>query len=98
MATHSIILTWRIPWTEEPGGLQTMGSQRVGQDGATSLSLSPGSVNRKVQSQGGKDWFSVTGASLVSPVVRWLSLGASTAGAAGSIPVRETQILHAAQK
>ena len=29
MATHSSILTWRIPWTEEPGGLQSMGSQRV---------------------------------------------------------------------
>ena len=29
-ATHSNILTWKIPWTEEPGGLQTMGSQRVG--------------------------------------------------------------------
>ena len=29
MATHSIILSWRIPWTEEPGGLQSMGSQRV---------------------------------------------------------------------
>ena len=32
MATHSSILAWRIPWTEEPGGLQSMGSQRVGQD------------------------------------------------------------------
>ena len=31
-ATHSNILTWKIPWTEEPGGLQTMGSQRVGHD------------------------------------------------------------------
>ena len=30
MATHSSILIWRIPWTEEPGGLQFMGSQRVG--------------------------------------------------------------------
>ena len=30
MATHSSILAWRIPWTEEPGGLQSMGSQRVG--------------------------------------------------------------------
>ena len=30
MATHSSILTWRIPWTEKPGGLQSMGSQRVG--------------------------------------------------------------------
>ena len=32
MATHSSILAWEIPWTEEPGGLQTMGLQRVGQD------------------------------------------------------------------
>ena len=32
MATHSSILTWRIPWTEEPGGLQSIGSQRVGQN------------------------------------------------------------------
>ena len=30
MATHCSILAWRIPWTEEPGGLQSMGSQRVG--------------------------------------------------------------------
>ena len=30
MATHSSILAWQIPWTEEPGGLQSMGSQRVG--------------------------------------------------------------------
>ena len=32
---HSRILAWRIPWTEEPGGLQSMGSQRVGHDWAT---------------------------------------------------------------
>ena len=32
MATHFSILAWRIPWTEEPGGLQSMGSQRVGRD------------------------------------------------------------------
>ena len=32
MATHSRILAWRIPWTEEPGRLQAMGSQRVGHD------------------------------------------------------------------
>ena len=32
MATHSSILAWKIPWTEEPGGLQSMGSQRVRQD------------------------------------------------------------------
>ena len=32
MAIHSSILAWRIPWTENPGGLQFMGSQRVGHD------------------------------------------------------------------
>ena len=31
MATHSSILAWKIPWTEEPGGLQSLGSQRVRQ-------------------------------------------------------------------
>ena len=39
MATHSSILAWRIPRTEEPGGLQSMGLQRVGHNWATSLSL-----------------------------------------------------------
>ena len=32
MATHSSILAWKIPWTEDPGGLQSMGSQRAGLD------------------------------------------------------------------
>ena len=32
MATHSSILAWRVPWTEGPGGLQSIGSQRVGHD------------------------------------------------------------------
>ena len=32
MAAHSSTLAWKIPWTEEPGGLQSMGSQRVGHD------------------------------------------------------------------
>ena len=39
VATHSSILAWRIPWTEEPGRLQSTGSQRVGQDWATSQLL-----------------------------------------------------------
>jgi len=34
MATHSNILAWRLPWPEEPGGLQFMGSQRVGHNGS----------------------------------------------------------------
>ena len=40
MATHSSTLVWKTPWTEEPDRLQFMGSQRVGHDWATSLSLS----------------------------------------------------------
>ena len=40
MAIHSSILAWEIPWAEEPDGLQSTGSQRVGHDGATTLSLS----------------------------------------------------------
>ena len=39
MALHSRTLAWKIPWMEEPGGPQSMGSLRVGHDGATSLSL-----------------------------------------------------------
>ena len=41
MATHSSILAWRIPWTEEPGGLQSMGSQRLAQDLGTSAQKTP---------------------------------------------------------
>ena len=32
LTTHSSVLAWRIPWTEEPGGLQSMGSERVGHE------------------------------------------------------------------
>ena len=39
MAPHSSTLAWKIPWTEDPGRLQSMGSWRVGHDWATSLSL-----------------------------------------------------------
>ena len=39
MAIYSRTIAWKIPWTEEPGRLQAMGSQRVGHDGVTSLTL-----------------------------------------------------------
>ena len=51
MATHSSILAWRIPWTEEPGRLQSTGSQRVGHDWATSPSPSnehPGLISSRM--------------------------------------------------
>ena len=35
MATHYSFLAWKVPWTEDPGGLQSMESQRVGHNGAT---------------------------------------------------------------
>ena len=41
MAAHSRILAWRIPWTEEPGGLQSIGSQRVGHDQASKHDKEP---------------------------------------------------------
>ena len=42
LATYSSILAWRIPWTEGPGGLQSMGSHRVGRDLATkTITLCP---------------------------------------------------------
>ena len=50
MATHSSTLAWRVPWMEEPGRLQSMGSQRVGQDWATSLHLTFLSQGQQVNS------------------------------------------------
>ena len=47
MATHSSTLVWNIPWMEKPGSLQSMGSQRVGQDWATSL-YAPDTVLRYI--------------------------------------------------
>ena len=48
MATHSSILAWKIPWTEELGGLQSMGSQRVGHELTTNNNLNPLSVSPEV--------------------------------------------------
>ena len=48
MATHSSILAWKIPWMEEPGRLQCMGSQRVGHNWATSLTHSLKALSRYI--------------------------------------------------
>ena len=45
IAAHSSIPAWRIPWAEEPGGLQSIGSQRVGHDWAANTSTFPGIKN-----------------------------------------------------
>ena len=53
MAIHSSILAWSIPWTETPGGLQSIGEQRVGHDwGTNTFTLSKGSVLSLTQNQG----------------------------------------------
>ena len=51
MATHSSILAWKTPWTEEPGRLQSMGSQRLGYNGATKQSHT-NKTNKKTNSMG----------------------------------------------
>ena len=48
IASHSSILVWRIPWTEEPGGLQSVGSQRVGHDSVTDIQHTHIQVLREV--------------------------------------------------
>ena len=49
MTTYSTILAWRIPWTEAPGGLQSMGSQRVGHDSVTKAFTFPSSEQLKMR-------------------------------------------------
>ena len=57
MATHSSILTWRIPWTEEPGEIQSVGSHRVRHDRATNtlkeaeITQDPQSPHNKIKGQ-----------------------------------------------
>ena len=74
MATHSSILAWRIPWTEDPGRLQSMGLQRVRHDWLTSLYikveilLSPGvSKNTLTFNISFKVWGSTRSSSLLTP-------------------------------
>ena len=50
MATHASILAWRIPWTEEPGGLQSTGSPRVGRDRAADTHFHTGGAYRHTHS------------------------------------------------
>ena len=86
MAIHSITLAWKIPWTEEPDRLQSMGSQRVGHNWETSLSLftfmhwnrkwQPTPVSLPGESQG---WGSLVGCHMGSHRVghNWSNLAAA---------------------
>ena len=81
MAPHSSILAWKIPWTEEPGRLQSMGSLRVGHDWATLLSLScigEGNSNPAQCSclenprDGGAWWAALSGVAQSQTRLKWL--------------------------
>ena len=89
MAPHSRTLAWKIPWTEEPVRLQSMGSIRVGHDWATSLSLftfmhwrrkwQPTPVFLPGESQGrGSWWAAVYGVTQSQTRLRWLSIARSS--------------------
>ena len=89
MATQSSTLAWKIPGTEEPGRLQFMGSQRVGQDWATSLSLltfmhwrrkwQPTPVFLPGEARGrGAWWAAVYGVAQSRTWLKWLSSSSSS--------------------
>ena len=89
MATHSSTLAWKIPWAEEPGWLQSMGSLRVGPEWATSLSLftfmlGEGNGNPLQGSclenprDGGAWWAAVYGVAQSWTQLKWLSSSSST--------------------
>ena len=84
MAPHSSTLAWKIPWTEEPGRLQSMGSLRVGHDWGTSISLSrscigEGNANPLQCSclenprDGGAWWAAIYGVAQSWTQLKWLS-------------------------
>ena len=58
MATHSSVLAWRSPWTEEPGGLQSVGSQRVGHDLACthSVQVVESDIEKNIYKVEKEDW------------------------------------------
>ena len=84
MASHSSTLAWKIPWTEEPGRLWSMGSLRVGHDWATSLScIGEGNSNPLQCSclenprDGGAWWAAVYGVAQSQTWLKWLSSSSS---------------------
>ena len=84
MAPHSSTLAWKIRWTEEPGGLQSLGSLRVGHDWATSLSCIGEGHGNPLQCSclenprdGGARWVAVYGVAQSRTPLKWLSSSSS---------------------
>ena len=85
MTTHSSTLAWKILWTEEPGGLQSMGSLRVGHDWVTSLSCIGEANGNPLQCSclenprdGGAWWAAVYGVTQSWTRLKWLSSSSSS--------------------
>ena len=94
MAPHSSTLAWKIPWMEEPGGLQSIGSLRVGYDWATSLSFSlsctgEGNGNPlwcsclETPRDGGVWWAAIYGVTQSGTWLKWLSISITLKGFPG---------------
>ena len=107
MATHSSALAWKIPWMEEPGRLQSMGSLRVGHDWATSLSFfifmhwrrkwQPTPVFLPGESQGrGAWWAAIYG--VAQSRTDWSDLAAAAAAAIISRQEKETKDIQIRKK
>ena len=89
MATHSSTLTWKIPWMEEPGRLQSMGSLRAGHDWATSVHFSLSCIGEgngnplqcsclENPRDGGAWWAAVSGVAQSLTRLKWLSSSSSS--------------------
>ena len=78
MATHSSILAWRIPWTEKPGGLQSMGSQRVRHNLTTEHTLMPSSETVALRQCILLAWHPHGSHLLGSPLLEWEVLTSQT--------------------
>ena len=81
MATHSSMRSWRIPWTEEPGGLQSMESQRVGAHAMTCRWCSVTLVSLlSLASKASPTWSRVKPKGRLSPSEPWTRTGAFRGG------------------
>ena len=94
MAPHSSSLAWKIPWTEEPGRLQSMGSLRVGHNWATSLHFSLSYIGEENSNplqcsclenprDGGAWWAAIYGVAQSRTQLKWLSSSSSSAAHPG---------------
>ena len=98
MAPHSSTLAWQIPWTEEPGRLQSMGSLGVGDDWATSLScIEEGNSNSLQYScledprDGGAWWAAICGVAQSQTRLKWLSSSMMCTAYLSLIPITLTK-------